>query len=154
MSRSYATSNTAIFCGLNPGSPHHAGILASLASGVSRENLYLVHSVSECIFTGRVVSRLHPSVPVLTSGLQRVYEFLRRRCCRPHSITPFFNLLLCQVSTLISYPSYTWRSSRYLFVIVVLLGSLARFLRCLREKYYDGTYGITYVSIYLRSVDE
>ena len=28
----------------------------------------------------------------------------------------------------------------YLFVIVVLLGSLARFLRCLREKYYDGTY--------------
>ena len=44
----------------------------------------------------------------------------------------------------------------YLFVIVVLLGSLARFLRCLREKYYDGTYDITYsyVSIYLRSVDE
>ena len=109
MLRSYATSNTAIFCGLNPGSPHHAGILASLASGVSRENLYLVHSVSECICT--VVSQLHPSVPFLTSGLQRVYEFLCRWCCRPCSITPFFNLLLCQASTLISYPIYTWRSS-------------------------------------------
>lgn len=68
-------------------------------------------TVSQSAFVP-VVSRLHPSVPVLTSGLQRVYEFLRRRCCRPHSITPFFNLLLCQVSTLISYPSYTWRSSR------------------------------------------
>ena len=40
----------------------------------------------------------------------------------------------------------------YLSVLVVLLGSLAKFLRCLREKYYDGTYDITGVSIYLRLV--
>ena len=42
----------------------------------------------------------------------------------------------------------------YLFVLVVLLGSLAKFLRCLREKYHNGRYDITYsyVSIYLRLV--
>ena len=40
----------------------------------------------------------------------------------------------------------------YLYVLVVLLGSLAKFLRCLQEKYYDGTYDITDISIYLRLV--
>ena len=40
------------FVGFNPRSPHHVGILASLASGVSERILYLVHSVSKCICTG------------------------------------------------------------------------------------------------------
>ena len=94
------------FVGSNPGSPHHMGILASLASGVS-ERICIWCTVSPSAFVPVVSLGVHPSVPVLTSGLQITFEFLRGHCCQSHSITPFFNLLLCQISTLICYPRFT-----------------------------------------------
>ena len=97
--------------GFNSGSPHYVGILASLASGVS-ERICTWCTVSPSAFVPIVSLGVHPSVPVLTSGLQRACKFLRGHFCQPHSITPFFNLLLYQVSTLISYPSYICHLSR------------------------------------------
>ena len=92
----YETSNTAILCVLQ------------LWISPACKNLDFfglqclwVH-VYRCSYLGCTASVL-----VLTSGLQRVFKFLHQRCCQLHSIVPFFNLLPCQVSTLIYHPIST-----------------------------------------------